>query len=588
MLDTTHLIGRYEILAEIGRGAMGIVYKAYDPKIDRTVAVKTILLFGLEPLQEKEYRERFYEEARAAGRLSHPGIVTIFDVEPNPENAKPYIVMEYVEGKSLSKLLGENGGRLPMGPALALGQEVAEALHLAHSQGVVHRDIKPENILVTPEGHAKIADFGIARLDQGHLTMPGGMMGSPAYMSPEQLNGEAGDSRSDLFSLGVVMYTMLTGHRPFQGNSTATICFKVANRDPLPISSWNLDFPAELDELVARAMAKNPEERFQTGIEMAREIQRFRDEHESEPRPLASIMRIIGQESGAPAKSEALENKPSTAYLQTSAPSAVISQKVETIAAAPVTAKKIARNVVAFKTRRPPLAKVAGAIAAAVLLVAGFAAWSKHKHSQEKELASSVAAKPAEAPLETAPVQSSTVADSTENQHVGRRQPTARSAARIPAAVGKTATPPIAHKVPAGSRATARPAPDALDAKADISNPQDSVTVQMIHLSDLTVTIEHSFEEAQASISVDNRTVYNQELHGEKKRRALVFSHTAGSQSSTINLLPGKHDIVVRVQSPANAYDATEKLTQTFSPGSNRTLLVKCDKHKNRLQLSIK
>ena len=239
MLNATSRIGRYEILAEIGRGAMGIVYKAHDPKIDRIVAVKTILLFDLERPDEQECRERFYEEARTAGRLSHPGIVTVFDVEPNPENANPYIVMEYVDGKSLDKLLAENKGRLPLGPALRLAQEIAEALHFAHSQGVVHRDIKPENILLTPEGHAKIADFGIARLDQGHLTLPGRMLGSPAYMSPEQLNGENTDARSDLFSLGVVLYTMLAGHRPFQGNSTATICFKLANRDPLPISAWN-------------------------------------------------------------------------------------------------------------------------------------------------------------------------------------------------------------------------------------------------------------------------------------------------------------------------------------------------------------
>ena len=297
MLNATGLIGRYEILAEIGRGSMGIVYKARDPKIDRIVAIKTILLFDLDRADEEEQRERFYEEARAAGRLSHPGIVAIFDVARNPENAKPYIVMEYVDGKPLNQLLRDNDGRLPMVPALRLAQEIAEALHFAHSQGVVHRDIKPENILMTPEGRPKIADFGIARLDCGHLTVPGRMLGSPAYMSPEQLEGESLDARSDIFSLGVVLYTMLTGHRPFQGNSTATVCFKLANRDPLPVSSWNLDFPLELDELVGRAMAKDPAKRFQTAREMAGELQRFREAHESPAEPLAGIMRIIGQET---------------------------------------------------------------------------------------------------------------------------------------------------------------------------------------------------------------------------------------------------------------------------------------------------
>jgi len=141
--NTTGLIGRYEILDEIGRGSMGIVYKARDPKIDRSVAIKTILLFNLDRSDEHEYRERFYEEARSAGRLSHPGIVTVFDVEPNPGNTNPYIVMEFVDGKPLNKLLADNDGRLPLDPALRLIQEIAEALHLAHSQGVVHRDIKP-------------------------------------------------------------------------------------------------------------------------------------------------------------------------------------------------------------------------------------------------------------------------------------------------------------------------------------------------------------------------------------------------------------------------------------------------------------
>src|ERR1700693_5643134 len=279
--NTPIFVGRYEVLAEIGRGSMGVVYKARDPKIDRIVAVKTILLFDFDPTEGREYRERFYQEARAAGRLSHPGIVTIFDVGTNPENNNPYIVMEYVAGSSLDKLLLGNKDGLPLGPALQLVQEIAEALDCAHNQGVIHRDIKPENILITAEGRAKIADFGIARMDQSHLTRVGQIMGSPAYMAPEQLTGEATDARADLFSLGVVLYTVLTGHRPFQGNSTATVCFKLVNRDPVPVSAWSVDLPPELDQLLERALAKDPVQRFQTGSEMAAELRRFRAAHES-------------------------------------------------------------------------------------------------------------------------------------------------------------------------------------------------------------------------------------------------------------------------------------------------------------------
>lgn len=274
----THL-GRYEILAEIGRGGMGVVYRARDPKIDRLVAIKTISLFGQEPEEVREYRERFVFEARAAGRLSHPGIVTIFDVGEEPENHDPYIVMEYVTGESLRKLLAAETRKLSLKVTLQLVQELAESLHYAHSQGVIHRDIKPSNVLVTPEWHSKIADFGIAKLNLSQLTIPGQLLGSPAYMSPEQLSGEGVDARSDLFSLGVILYTMITGYRPFQGNSATTVCFKVVNRDPIPVTSFDADLPAELDEIITCAMAKNPADRFQSGAEMAEVIANFRQTH---------------------------------------------------------------------------------------------------------------------------------------------------------------------------------------------------------------------------------------------------------------------------------------------------------------------
>jgi eukaryotic-like serine/threonine-protein kinase len=269
-------LGRYEIEEELGRGAMGVVYRARDPKIDRTVAIKTVSLSGLGPDAEEEYRQRFIVEARAAGRLSHPGIVAIFDVGEEAETRAPYLVMEYLEGQSLHQLLSGENCRLRLSTALSLAQKIAEALHYAHQQGVVHRDIKPANILVAADGHPKIADFGIAKLNQTDLTLPGQVLGSPAYMAPEQLSAEHVDGRSDLFSLGVILYFMLTGHRPFQGNSTATVCFKLANHEPLTIMAFDSSFPPELDEVVSRAIAKDPTQRYQSGMEMASDIQRLR------------------------------------------------------------------------------------------------------------------------------------------------------------------------------------------------------------------------------------------------------------------------------------------------------------------------
>jgi serine/threonine protein kinase len=256
---------------------MGVVYRARDPKIDRLVAIKTISLAGQEPEEEQAYRERFVQEARAAGRLSHPGIVAIFDAGEDPDSHEPYLVMEYVPGEPLSKILSETDHKLPLSDALQFTYEIADALDYAHSQGVIHRDIKPANILITEEGRTKIADFGVARLNHALVTHNGQIFGSPAYMAPEQLSGGVADARSDLFSLGVLLYSMITGFRPFQGNSAETVCFKVVNIEPVPVTSFQHDVPAELDAVMARAIAKDPEHRYQSGAEMAQQIQSFRD-----------------------------------------------------------------------------------------------------------------------------------------------------------------------------------------------------------------------------------------------------------------------------------------------------------------------
>jgi len=286
-------LGRYRIKAEIGRGAMGVVYRAFDPKIHRTVAIKTISLAGQDAGHEKEYRERFAQEAQAAGRLSHPGIVTIFDAAEDSETHEPYLVMEYVAGKSLSKILSEANDKLPLNAAVQFAQEIAEALDCAHSQGVIHRDIKPANILVTEDGHAKIADFGVARLNQELVTQTGMVVGSPAYMAPEQMVGKPADARSDLFSVGVILYSMITGFRPFQGNSAQTVCFKVMNVEPVPVTTFQHEVPPELDAIISRAIAKDPEDRYQSGAEFSRDLQRFRESDHSLAEATSFFARVI-------------------------------------------------------------------------------------------------------------------------------------------------------------------------------------------------------------------------------------------------------------------------------------------------------
>ncbi|HZR65614.1 MAG TPA: serine/threonine-protein kinase [Terriglobales bacterium] len=267
-------LGRYLIEAEIGRGAMGVVYRAYDPQIGRTVAIKTISLNSPDFPDEEEYRQRFFREARAAGRLLHSGIVTIFDAGEDGVSGEPYLVMEYIAGEPLSKVLSRSR-KLSLSAALQFAQEIAEALDYAHTQGVVHRDIKPQNILITEDGHAKITDFGVAWLNQ-EMSQAGEIVGSPAFMAPEQMAGKQADARSDLFSLGVVLYTMLTGFRPFQGNSAKTVVFKVMNIEPIPVASFQSDIPPELNAIVSRAIAKNPDERYPSGAALVRALQAFR------------------------------------------------------------------------------------------------------------------------------------------------------------------------------------------------------------------------------------------------------------------------------------------------------------------------
>jgi serine/threonine protein kinase len=265
-------LGRYEILEVLGRGAMGTVYRARDPKIDRIVAIKTITLSGITPQEKDEYRQRFLREAQAAGKLSHPNVVTVYDVGEEESGRGPYILMEYVEGRTLESLIGDAAGN-PIQARLELVRQVAEALDYAHSQGVVHRDIKPANILVTPQGRAKVADFGIAKLAVTQLTMPGESPGTPSYMSPEQVTGASVDGRSDLFSLGIILYWILAGEKPFTGENAPAVTFKIAYQDPVPPTQLNPSLDARFDQVLARALAKDPAHRYQRGRDLADDLE---------------------------------------------------------------------------------------------------------------------------------------------------------------------------------------------------------------------------------------------------------------------------------------------------------------------------
>ena len=263
-------IGRYHAVGELGRGGMGIVYKGFDPVIGRTVALKTIGIAG-QDAEAKQLRERLYREASAAGTLTHPHIVTIYDVIEDGEATA--VAMEYVEGKSLADLLVDKGP-LPLDRALELFEQICAALDYAGAKGIIHRDIKPANILLTPDGRAKITDFGIARMAVSGMTQTRTIMGSPSYMSPEQIRGEPLDPRSDLFSAAVVLYEMLTGERPFGGDDVATTMYRIVNEPPKTLDLLNNGIHQAAVAVLQRALAKNPGDRFQTGADAVAQFKR--------------------------------------------------------------------------------------------------------------------------------------------------------------------------------------------------------------------------------------------------------------------------------------------------------------------------
>ena len=274
-MTATAKAGRYELLEELGRGAMGVVYRAHDPVIGRTVAVKTLRVSehasGLPP---EELLRRFQTEARAAGLLSHPNIVSVYDA--GKENDFFYITMELVEGKSLQSLLGERHA-FPLARVLRLMQQACSALEFAHQHNVVHRDIKPANLILTPDDTLKISDFGTAKILQFQTAQTGQIVGTPSYMSPEQIKGRPVDGRSDIFSLGGVLYELLTGEKPFPGDTITAVIYKIVSEEPAAPRDLDASIHPGLSAIVLRALAKSPDARFRSCVQLFDALQNYRD-----------------------------------------------------------------------------------------------------------------------------------------------------------------------------------------------------------------------------------------------------------------------------------------------------------------------
>jgi serine/threonine-protein kinase len=264
-------LGRYRIERKLGAGAMGEVFLASDPHIDRQLAIKTVLLGGIGALEVEERKVRLMREAKAAGKLVHPHVVTLFDA--GDADGVFYLAFEYVAGPDLAARQ-RMSPPLTLGEVLRIGRQAAEGLDAAHRQGIVHRDIKPSNILLDGAGQVKISDFGIAKMlgQATELTQTGSVVGSPHYLSPEQIRGEELDGRSDLFSLGVVLYELLTRHKPFEGETITTLVYQILAREPLPVGGLRAGLPDRVGAVVARLLAKERDQRFGSARELADEL----------------------------------------------------------------------------------------------------------------------------------------------------------------------------------------------------------------------------------------------------------------------------------------------------------------------------
>ena len=365
-------LGRYEVLGELGQGAMGIVYKAKDPLIDRVVAIKTINL-GLAMEEKEEYEGRFYQEAKAAGRLNHPNIVTIYDVGKSGDVA--YIAMEFLQGRELRDIMND-GKLLPVDQVLDIVAQVAQGLAYAHEHEIVHRDVKPSNIMVVRDGHAKITDFGIARMASSAVrTQTGMVLGSPKYMSPEQVMGKAIDQRTDIFSLGVMLYEMLTGQAPFNGENVNAIMYQTLNAVPPPPGTLNPAIPEMINFIVAKALAKKLEDRYQNAKDFAADLRACRDTlprsgkqidvspHVGGEKKLPDVIDISGrrnmdEEEAKPgaALSQAFDSAAATMRLAAlTATSEDVDELAKTLKIARPSAEEISQAAPATRASRPPI-----------------------------------------------------------------------------------------------------------------------------------------------------------------------------------------------------------------------------------------
>ena len=464
-------IGRYHITAELGKGAMGVVYKATDPNIGRTVAIKTTRI-DTHGLETEELLRRFKNEARSAGTLNHPNIVTIYDA--GEQDGVFYIAMEYIEGQTLHELLSQHRS-LPVEKVLEIVRQVCAALDYAHAHGVVHRDIKPANIMLAAHGAVKVMDFGIAKTG-GTMTATGQVLGTPNYMSPEQVKGKHIDGRSDLFGVGVILYEMLTGEKPFDGQNVTTIIYKIVSENPIPPRELDVTIHPGLSAVVTKALAKVPDDRYQTGAALVADLENYKafgsEAGATQFIPAVGDRTVVATPA-VQTRRPAPDTMPTVAA-RAPAPPTVAPPKPAPATAAPVAparvpAKPPARKAPARGTNTRVFAGIV-----VLLMIAGIAAWRvNRRHQQQGQEAAATpppavaqeptpppppapAAETAAAPAETPPPETTPAAPAAEPPAQQHPTPRVTSKSRTKSAVTQVASapPPSAPALEAAATGT--------------------------------------------------------------------------------------------------------------------------------------
>jgi hypothetical protein len=504
-------VGRYEIRRELGRGAMGVVYEAYDPDLGRTIALKTLL--PVPPEEREAFEQRFFAEARAA-RLTHPGIVVVHDVGRDPPSGTLFLALEYLEGKTLSEVAAE--GRLDWREAFRLGAQVAHALHYAHAQGIVHRDMKPANVMVLPTGQTKIMDFGIAggMVDTARfkkLTNPGEFLGTPLYTAPEQATKEKIDGRADQFSLGSILYTLVAGEPAFAADSIPDIVGRVVNDDPVPLRRIVKGLPPDADRVISRALAKDPADRYPDAQAFAEDLEDVREGRS--PRHSTEETRMLAAAAHAqpPARDSDQELVVADDPLETEL-HALVPDAPHPEATAPTAAVSPARP----RPRAFPWIRTM-ALGGGGFVLLGFLIG-----------------------------------------HFGFR-------AEPPPPPTPVMTTPASPASPIAESTSPEPAPTPTANYIAPTTPRMGPAVGR-----LRINFDHPLKQGTIKVWVDDNQVIDEKLGSTVEKKALVFRMRKGNFTDVLEVTPGWHEVRVEVAWEDNR--KTEKIMGQFKGGVTRTL----------------